>query len=419
MSEVITLNVRSLLYGAIIGIIINCIVSLFRVYKNQKSDRGRFVINLSLVSNAWLLLQYVIWFFVDSLDIANTQFWADYHVSGTLNFIEMTSVPLSLSSIASLTRLRKTSYREVLYLIAPILLCTILFHATEKDEFVYAGYIYVVAVMAIVLVNAIINVKVYQRLLQQTYADTSKRDISWVLSLLYIFLSLFALWTVIGIIVPTVLGDCIYMTVSIIVTSTFVYQLCHHSLDVNVMADMHESGEENNEDVIEDDTLVLSDGDQPLATTVQETGEEAVEHPVAGIEDSGVVQIVSEVSLPQSKVKLKAWQEPRFDAAVRKYCNQVEVFTNPDLSVQDVATGVGSNRTYVSRWCKENEKDFSTYITNIRLDYAEKLVATTSQPISEIAEDSGFSNTRHFRTVFVDRFGCTPSEYRALKKESV
>ncbi|MCQ2288008.1 MAG: helix-turn-helix transcriptional regulator [Muribaculaceae bacterium] len=406
MNELVIEHVRSLLYGAIIGIIINCIVSLFIRYNKRESDRTRFVIGITIVCNLWLLLQYVAWFFIDSLNLYKTVWWDTYKVSETLNFIEMSSLPLSIASLISVSRLRNTSTREILAFLAPIALLAVLYFITSWVPLIYMGYVYVAATSVVAFFLVKRNVKHFNTLLSETYANTSKRDISWVFTVLYILMFTFIAWTVMAIIYPTVLGDCIYMAVSIIVTSVFVHMLCHQELDVHLIIEMSESENEDSEldDTEEETEVEATEAIEPVAPAATQADDTTMVQ---------VSQMVSEVPLPQVKVKLKAWQEPRFDAAVRNYCNKPEVFTNPDLSVQDVATGVGSNRTYVSRWCKENEKDFSTYITNIRLDYAEKLVARTTQPISEIVEDSGFSNARHFRNVFVTRYGCTPSEYRA------
>lgn len=52
------------------------------------------------------------------------------------------------------------------------------------------------------------------------------------------------------------------------------------------------------------------------------------------------------------------------------------------------------------------------YILAARLEQARKLLATTSQPISRIADDCGFSSQSHFTACFRAAHAVTPAEYR-------
>ncbi len=427
MNELITQQVRALLYGVVIGTILNCIVSLLSCYRKQNSDRARLVVKISIISNISLLLQYVLWFFIDGMDIMSKSWWEEYKLSGLLNFIEMSTIPFFISSIAALTRLRNTTLREVFLLLVPFAVLALIFYITDSDIPIFIGLGITVVFTAATIINTHKNVRYYKQLLVSTYANTVPRDISWVMSVFYFTLLIFVAWTAIAIFSASVLNDCIYMVLMICASSHFVHQLCNHNLDVRVMIDI-DAHPDSDEESTQSDTTATEPAEvtpTPPVTPEEPETPEAPEEKTAELPDTDpshestlvqVAHMVAEVPLPKVQVKLKAWQEPKFGEAVRNFCAQEDVFTNPDLSVQDVATGVGSNRTYVSRWCKENEKDFSTFITRIRLDHAEKLIAGSNQPINEIAEDSGFSNTRHFRTVFTARYGCTPSEYRAQVK---
>jgi len=52
------------------------------------------------------------------------------------------------------------------------------------------------------------------------------------------------------------------------------------------------------------------------------------------------------------------------------------------------------------------------FIRSIRIKRAGQLLADKERTITEIAYDIGFSDVKHFRTVFQKHFGCSPSEYR-------
>ncbi|MBD3322303.1 MAG: helix-turn-helix domain-containing protein, partial [Chitinivibrionales bacterium] len=62
-----------------------------------------------------------------------------------------------------------------------------------------------------------------------------------------------------------------------------------------------------------------------------------------------------------------------------------------------------------------NECFFSTpakFITSLRLDKASRMLTQTRVDIKEIAHYVGIDNSRHFATLFRQRFGISPTGYR-------
>lgn len=60
-------------------------------------------------------------------------------------------------------------------------------------------------------------------------------------------------------------------------------------------------------------------------------------------------------------------------------------------------------------------QNISTWLREIRLLEAAKLLSGTKRPISEISEQVGYSNQGKFAAVFKKRFGLSPLEYRRTK----
>ena len=52
------------------------------------------------------------------------------------------------------------------------------------------------------------------------------------------------------------------------------------------------------------------------------------------------------------------------------------------------------------------------YILTIKLDYAKRLLTTTTLTISEISEQAFFADAKHFMRLFKQKNGLTPSQYR-------
>lgn len=90
-----------------------------------------------------------------------------------------------------------------------------------------------------------------------------------------------------------------------------------------------------------------------------------------------------------------------------------KLFLDPHLRLSDVALKVGTNRTYLSRFFnQEKGHTFYDYVNGMRLDYAEKLLLTTSDSLAKIAESSGFNSLSTFRRAFATRHNCSPAEFR-------
>lgn len=88
-------------------------------------------------------------------------------------------------------------------------------------------------------------------------------------------------------------------------------------------------------------------------------------------------------------------------------------YTNPYLSLTEVAAHVYLNASYFSRLYKnETGESFIETLTRIRLEKATNLLKDSNEKIAAIAENIGYPNTRYFNSVFKKHYGLTPLEYR-------
>src|SRR3984893_643876 len=92
-------------------------------------------------------------------------------------------------------------------------------------------------------------------------------------------------------------------------------------------------------------------------------------------------------------------------------------FANPDFGPCDVAVEAGISLRYLQKLFTERNSTCTHFIHSVRLDHAARLLGrrallNTSQPLSEVAYDSGFSDYTHFARKFRRRFGHPPGAYR-------
>jgi AraC-like DNA-binding protein len=91
---------------------------------------------------------------------------------------------------------------------------------------------------------------------------------------------------------------------------------------------------------------------------------------------------------------------------------------NSHISSGDVAQIAGMNKSAFSRFFKESHrKTFTTYLNEIRVGYASKLLLENKESITEIAYLSGFNNISNFNRQFKKIHNMSPSSYLKLHKQ--
>ncbi len=84
-----------------------------------------------------------------------------------------------------------------------------------------------------------------------------------------------------------------------------------------------------------------------------------------------------------------------------------------DISLHTLSESIGYDYEYISRiFNKTFGINFKMLINQYRCDYAENLIRSTTQTLSDIAMNSGFQSIRTFNRVFRSLTGKRPSEIR-------
>ena len=103
----------------------------------------------------------------------------------------------------------------------------------------------------------------------------------------------------------------------------------------------------------------------------------------------------------------------------RRICDLMDgpdhIYTDTDLDRNRLAQLLGTNEHYVTdaiSTCTDG-KSVNGFLNEYRLRHAARLLATTTDAVTVIAELSGFSRSSFFR-VFSDAYGMSPSEYRKV-----
>lgn len=97
----------------------------------------------------------------------------------------------------------------------------------------------------------------------------------------------------------------------------------------------------------------------------------------------------------------------------RRIIDYVHEHFKDEISLNQLAEMFHTNASYLSKlFKKEAGVNYSTYINQLRLDYACKLMRQTKLTVNEISEMCGFNNYVYFARLFKTKIGMTPTEYR-------
>ena len=83
------------------------------------------------------------------------------------------------------------------------------------------------------------------------------------------------------------------------------------------------------------------------------------------------------------------------------------------LTRQEIADAVGYNASYISHIFDDSlHTTLTDYLSTLRMRDAKNMLKNTNLPVSRIALDLGFGSIRSFNRIFLNKTGCSPSQFR-------
>lgn len=117
-------------------------------------------------------------------------------------------------------------------------------------------------------------------------------------------------------------------------------------------------------------------------------------------------------SLIEEFLALRKSEAQRPVRIARQYV--MEHFGEP-ITLEEVCEKTGFSVSYFSAlFKKETGEGFLKYLTRVRMEEAKTLLRETNLPVAEICERVGYSDRKHFTSVFHKMSGLNPAEYRKL-----
>ena len=117
--------------------------------------------------------------------------------------------------------------------------------------------------------------------------------------------------------------------------------------------------------------------------------------------------LISSLSAP-----LTVHQDKSLDR-LKELLKHVETNYGQKITVDNAAAICGFSKSHFMKFFKHTMGiSFIEYLNDYRLIMAARLLATSSDSVVSISEETGFENLSYFNRIFKRKFGCTPTQLR-------
>lgn len=255
----------------------------------------------------------------------------------------------------------------------------------------------------------------FERALKEEYSYAEYINLHWLRGVILLFFCLLMLW-VYDSMASGVRYDNLFLFNSLVMWIAACFCFYRQSVVINAVksyfVEPSEDNAETNLDAAENDLdkamahleAAEADLNAPHAHTQPENVAETVVEP----------QPVAEQPVEPEPEELKLQQEAAFAERMYLLFEKEHVYLNPRLRLSELATLLGTNRTYLSQYFNQNcESTFYDFVNDYRIHHAKLLLHSTDDTLETIAMNSGFNSLSTFRRAFVQREGMSPIEFRA------
>ena len=255
---------------------------------------------------------------------------------------------------------------------APIAVGNAFNFITRSYAFLPIVYVYFLLMSIGLIIYMVRALRQYGRWLRDNYADLEHKEVWQSFVVLAIILLMFVVYALTN-------ENQIFIYVMLVITAVFI---CYLLWRVETISDLSI--------LIQSDTAIAVDDEADL-NVPDERGR--------GI-SPGV-----KLSLSQNIGPL-----------LKQYCEEPQLYLQYDISLSQLATSIGINRSYLSKHFAMQGLTYNAYINGLRIQHFIKLYhesVATHLPImvQQLALQSGFRSYSTFNAVFKQSMGTTATEW--------
>lgn len=361
-----------------------------------------------------LMLTIVAQYVKDLIFIGNT-YYSSRLEEQYASSIDLLTLPMYAIVLVEACRPLWMNWSRAFCFYIPFVVLMVTFWVHPVPLAYYAMHFAAILCAVFILLWALRELPRFERALKEEYSYAEYINLHWLRGVILLFFCLLMLW-VYDSMSSGVRYDNIFLFNSLVMWIAACFCFYRQSVVINAVksyfVEPAEDNAETNLDAAENDLdkatahLEAAEADQnvPHAHTQPESVAETVAEP----------QPVAEQPVEPEPEELKLQQEAAFAERMYLLFEKEHVYLNPRLRLSELATLLGTNRTYLSQYFNQNcESTFYDFVNDYRIHHAKLLLHSTDDTLETIAMNSGFNSLSTFRRAFVQREGMSPIEFRA------
>lgn len=361
-----------------------------------------------------LMLTIVAQYVKDLIFIGNT-YYSSRLEEQYASSIDLLTLPMYAIVLVEACRPLWMNWSRAFCFYIPFVVLMVAFWAHPVPLAYYAMHFAAILCAVFILLWALRELPRFERALKEEYSYAEYINLHWLRGVILLFFCLLMLW-VYDSMASGVRYDNLFLFNSLVMWIAACFCFYRQSVVINAVksyfVEPSEDNAETNLDAAENDLdkatahLEAAEADQnaPPVHTQPENVAETVAEP----------QPVAEQPVGPEPEELKLQQEAAFAERMYLLFEKEHVYLNPRLRLSELATLLGTNRTYLSQYFNQNcESTFYDFVKDYRIHHAKLLLHSTDDTLETIAMNSGFNSLSTFRRAFVQREGMSPIEFRA------
>ena len=282
-----------------------------------------------------------------------------YLIAGLLDC--MTVIPLTIVVLLTMLQDRKRQLWSVAVMMAPIVVGLAWCVASRSDALMPVLYVYFLLMCVGLIIYMIRAIRLYGRWLRDNYADLEHKEVWQSFVVLAIILLAYAIYMLDA-------GELIYEFAMEVINIVLV---CYLLWRVETLSDL---------------SIAVSDAEEEMGITEND-------------EDK-------DLSLSMRNI----------GPLLKQHCEEPQLYLQYDISVSQLASLIGINRSYLSKHFALQGITYNAYINGLRIQHFIKLyheAAATHQPVTaqQLAYLSGFRSYNTFSVAFKKMKGMTVTEW--------
>lgn len=362
------------------------------LYKWHRRNRMIFLLFLSMVYIA-------ISFLKDTIFLIPLQLFPDVdYIENLVSIFDLGFVPLVCAFFLETTRPGFVTNHRLLAAFLPFIAMLPLYGVLRAHWVLSCSFLLSALSSLFTLVAVPVNVLRYNKFLSDNYSYTKNIGVDWCIGGAFGFFLLLAFYEV-CFYEPTWFSEMTYDAFFVVVWNIVCLKGCRHRIVTDMMTFSNGTGE-----TAED---MNGEREKSLQTAATAPMQDQKMDPPSAVND----QDAQSLSADDNRQERFAF----IACSMRQCMEEDKIYLNTRLSLADLASAAGTNKTYISAYINSQGYTFYDYINKYRVEEACRILdkKTTGERLSmtDVASLSGFNSVSSFNRYFSKMKGVTPSAY--------